>query len=135
MVELESMIIKHRPDFVLREGFLQNVRGMSNKVGIISTGTFHRVLEMVLWKYNLDIVDVPANKITKELDLEITTKINKYDTKKNKTEAKKQRRKEKKLLTLEKMESIFKVSLDNQDDIGDAFAVLYCYLKERNLLQ
>jgi Holliday junction resolvasome RuvABC endonuclease subunit len=129
MREIEMLLIKYKPDFIVREELIKNVRGISSKGAIISMGTFHKILEMYAWKYGIEVIDIPVREFKDILELEYTTHRRDFGTKKAFIEA---RRKEKKQKTIEKMKSLYKgVDFGDSDDIADSLVVTYAYAKDR----
>ena len=125
--KMEELIIKYRPDIILREELITNVKGMSNKRAIISMGSFHKDLEMIAWKYDIEVIDIYIKDIKVALLLDYTIKIPRGIKKAERNRLNDLKRKEKKDNTIEKINELYKLNLDN-DDIADSFSVLYTYL-------
>ena len=132
-IEIERLIIKYRPDIVIREEFITNVRGMSNKRAIISMGSFHKDLELICWKFNLELIDIKISDIKLVLGLTSNIKIERKLPKAEKIRLKKLKREEKKRNTIKEVNSIFGLSLDydtkGDEDIADSVSCVQVYLK------
>ncbi len=132
-IELERLILKYRPDVILREEFVMNVRGQSNKKGIISMGKFHGDLEEFCWKYDIELKDIKISDIKLVLGLKSNIVVPRALPKKEKIRLKKLKREEKKRNTIEIVNDIFGMSLDydvkGDEDCADAISCIQVYLK------
>lgn len=132
-IEIERLIVKYCPDIIIREEFITNVRGQSNKIGIISMGSFHKDLEMMCWKFNTELLDIRISDIKLVLGLTSNIVIPRTLPKKEKIRLKKLKREEKKRNTIEIVNDIFGMSLDYEvkgdEDIADSVSCIQVYLK------
>jgi len=132
---IESLIIKYRPDVILREEFVQNVSGMVNKKGLFTTVKYHAMLDRLGYIHNINIVDIGVRTIPKALGLVSDIKILKTLSSDEKKKLRQDKREEKKINTIKIINKTYKLSLsenlkDKDDDIADSFGVLYTHMNK-----
>ena len=130
--EIRNLIITYRPDIILREEFITNVKGMSNKQAIISMGAFHKILEWQCYIHNVTLINITIKDIKRVLNLTSEITIPRGLPRSEKIKLKKMKREEKKRNTIEKINKIYKLDLcydtKGDEDIADSYSVLEVYL-------